>query len=143
LKARTFSIDTSTEYGQRVERRLREEKLIWLTTIGPDQVPEPIPVWFLWDGSSFLVYSQPGKRKLKNIERNPGVALHFDGDGMGGNIITFKAEAGVSDDPPGDQVPEFVAKYEAMIRRIGMDPKNFAKAYSVPLRVRPTQLRGH
>ena len=143
MKASTFSIDTSTDYGKRVDGRLRQEKLIWLTTVGADHAPEPIPVWFLWDGSSFLVYSEPGKRKLKNIELNRSVALHFDGDGKGGNIVTFKGEARVSNDPPSDQVPDYVAKYEPMIRRMGMDPKKFAKTYSVPVRIRPTQLRGH
>jgi len=41
-------LDTSTEFGQRAERRLRDEKLAWLTTVDAKGTPQPIPVWFLW-----------------------------------------------------------------------------------------------
>ncbi|MFQ5612516.1 MAG: hypothetical protein ACE5H9_10325 [Anaerolineae bacterium] len=42
-----FEIDLSTEFGLRVARRLREERIIWLTTLRADQTPQPSPVWFL------------------------------------------------------------------------------------------------
>ncbi len=45
----------STPFGARVAQRLREEHLIWLTTVGADGTPQPNPVWFLWDGASVLV----------------------------------------------------------------------------------------
>ena len=37
-------IDTMTEFGARVERRLREEPVIWLTTVRDDLLPQPSPV---------------------------------------------------------------------------------------------------
>jgi PPOX class probable F420-dependent enzyme len=54
-------IDESTEFGQRVARRMREDSAIWLTTVAPDGTPQPTPVWFVWDGTgSVLMYSQAG-----------------------------------------------------------------------------------
>jgi PPOX class probable F420-dependent enzyme len=50
-------IDTSTPFGQRVVQRLREDVVIWLTTVRADGTPEPSPVWFLWDQETFLIYS--------------------------------------------------------------------------------------
>lgn len=87
-------IDTSTEFGQRVERRLREERIIWLTTVRRDGQPVPVPVWFLWDGGSeLLMYSRPNTPKLRNIARNPRVALNFNSDEYGNDVIYFEAEA--------------------------------------------------
>jgi PPOX class probable F420-dependent enzyme len=136
-------MDTSTEFGARAERRLREERLAWLVTVRPNGQPEPLPVWFLWEGESFLVYSEPGKRKLRNIEANPRVSLHLDGDGSGGDIIVVYGEARVSDDPPGDQVPAYVEKYEASMERLGWSAPQFARLYSVPIRISFGSLHGH
>ena len=80
-------LDGSTEFGQRATRRLNEEIIGWLTTVSPTGQPQPIPVWFLWDGESFLLYSRPGQAKLANIARSPRVSLNLDGDGSGGDIV--------------------------------------------------------
>ena len=36
-----FNLDTSTDFGARVARRLAEERIIWLTTVREDGQPEP------------------------------------------------------------------------------------------------------
>lgn len=137
-------IDRTTDFGARVAKRLQEEWIIWLTTVGPDGVPQPSPVWFLWEEPTLLIYSQPNTPKLRNIGRYPQVALNFDGDGNGGNIIVFNGTAELDPSaPPADQIGAYVAKYEQAIKRIGMDPASFAQTYSVALRVTPTRLRGH
>lgn len=74
-------LDLTTEFGQRVIRRLAEEHLIWLTTVSSDGTPQPRPVWFLWDGETFLIYSKSNTYKLNHIVRRPQVALNLDGDG--------------------------------------------------------------
>jgi hypothetical protein len=40
-------IDTSTKFGQRVAQRLEEERVIWLTTVDGQGIPQPRPVWLL------------------------------------------------------------------------------------------------
>ena len=136
--------DTGTPFGERVARRLRDEVVIWLTTVGGDGTPQPNPVWFLWDGESFLIYSLGNASRLPHIRRNPRVALHFDSDGRGGDIVVITGEARVStSDPPADQLPAYLAKYGSMIAGIGQTPASFAAHYSVPLRITPTKVRGH
>ncbi|HYU20962.1 MAG TPA: TIGR03667 family PPOX class F420-dependent oxidoreductase [Chloroflexota bacterium] len=137
-------IDTNTEFGARVARRLEEERIIWLTTVRPAGTPEPSPVWFLWDGETFLIYSQPSSPKLRNIARNPSVSLSLDGDGRGGDIVVFTGQARVETDAaPATRIPAYLERYRDGIARIGMTPQGFADAYSVALRVTPTKLRGH
>ena len=100
-------------------------------------------MWFLWDNGSLLIYSKPNTPKLRNLERNPRVALNFDGDRSGSDIIVMTGEARVApEEPPADQIEAYLAKYRAPIGRIGMTPETFAKGYSVPIRVTPSKLRG-
>jgi PPOX class probable F420-dependent enzyme len=136
-------IDWDDQFGTRAAHRLREEIVVWLTTVTPAGAPLPRPVWFVWDGDeSVLVYSQPGAR-VRNIERNPRVTLNFDGDGRGGDIVVFSGGAMIDGDaPPADRNAEYLARYDEHIDRIGMTPATFARHYEVAVRIRLTHLSG-
>jgi PPOX class probable F420-dependent enzyme len=137
-------LDTGTPFGARVERRLRDDVVIWLVTTATDGTPQPSLVWFLWDGQDVLVYSQPNTPKVRNVQRTSRAALHFDSDGTGGNVVVLEGEGRTAEDtPPADQVEAYLAKYGERIAGIGMTPQTFARSYSVPIRVRPEKLRGH
>lgn len=137
-------IDTSTEFGQRVRRRLDSELVIWLITQGRDGTPEPSPVWFVPQGDDqLLIYSQRDKPKLRNIEAHPTVALAFNTTPSGGDVVVFHGEARVDGDaPPATDVPAYVAKYGGGISALGMTTEDFAAEYAVPVRVKLTRLRG-
>ena len=138
-----FTIDTETPFGERAERRLREERVAWLVTTSDDGTPQPVPVWFLWDGqASFLIYSRPDTAKLRNIAERPRVCLHLDGNGEGGDIVVVLGAAAVSNDAPAHGLPAYVEKYAAFIARNSWTPESFAADYSVPLRIQATRLRG-
>ncbi len=141
-----FTIDTSTDFGARVARRLRHEQIGWLVTVDGDGTPQPSPIWFLWekDAGTLLIYSRPDAPKMGNIAANPRVALHLDGDGRGGDIVVLTGSARHDEDaPPADAVPAYVEKYREGIVRIGMEPESMAAAYSAAIRVTPEELRGH
>jgi PPOX class probable F420-dependent enzyme len=133
-------LDTATGAGARAERRLREDGIIWLTTVRSDSQPQSVPVWFLWDGETFLVYSQPDRQKLKNIGRNPRVGLHLNSNARGGDVVRVEGTAEIVEDfPPATEVGEYVDKYRESIARIGLDPEGFARTYSVALQVMPAR----
>lgn len=139
-----MEIDTSTEFGTRVERRLLEERIIWLVTTDSKGAPQPSPVWFIWDGKTAMMYSQPNTPKLRNIKASPRVSLHFNSDEYGGDVVVFSAEASIEPDAqPCNLVPTYVEKYADGMTSISMTPESFAAAYSVPVRLRLTGLRGH
>lgn len=136
-------LDETTEFGARAARRLREEIIGWLTTVTPTGAPRPIPIWFLWDGDrSLLLYSKPGRAKLRNIAANPHVSLNLDGNRAGGDIVVCSGEARVSDDPPAAEVPAYVAKYAGRIATLGWTPESFAADYAVPVRIDLTRIHG-
>ena len=137
-------IDFSTPLGKRAAEHLASDLCVWLTTIGADGTPQPAPVWFLWEGASMLVYSQPIARRLKNIARSPKVSLHFDTDRDGSEVIVLTGPAALDPAAPtADKVEAYLAKYLEGITSLGMTPASFAADYSVAFRVTPTKLRGH
>ncbi len=136
-------IDESSAFGARAAQHLREEIVVWMTTVTPSGSPLPSPIWFLWDGAeSVSLYSLPGAR-IRNIEANERVSLNFTGDGRGGDIVILSGRAAVETTlGPADRSPDYLAKYDRQIVRIGMTPQSFAAKYTVPVRVRLTGLRG-
>ena len=133
-------LDTTTEAGARAERRLWDEEIAWMTTVRADGQPQSVPVWFLWDGEGFLIYSRQGRQKLKNIGRNPRAGLNLNSSETGGDVVRVEGTAEIAQDaPPADEVEAYVEKYRQSIARIGFDVEGFARAYSVALRVTPTR----
>lgn len=61
-------IDASTPFGKRVQDRHQNEIVVWLVTADANGTPQPSLVWAYWNDEELLVYSQPGKPKVRNIE---------------------------------------------------------------------------
>lgn len=137
-------IDTTTEFGARAARRLRQDRVGWLVTVSRDGTPQPNPVWFSWDGESILVYSEPGQAKLRNIEANPRVTLHLDSRSGGDDIVIVSARAAIDPAaPPVHQNRAYVAKYRRQMTRLDLGrPEEMAASYSVAIRLVPTRVRG-
>ena len=136
-------VDTDSDFGARVARRLGDEQIVWLTTIGADQTPQPSPVWFLWDGETILMYSQSGAPKVRNVGANPRVAVNFNSDPHGGDVVVLIGEAALDEAATGTPPPGYVAKYADGMASLGMTPEAFAAEYPTAIRIRPTRLRGH
>lgn len=131
--------------GQRaqVEARLAGDLIVWLTTVRPSGQPDTVPIWFLWKDGQFLIYSRQGAPKLRNLESNPLVSVAVDDTRGGDDVVRFEGTARVdADHAPAYDVPEYVAKYQVHIERLGYgDPKTFAAEFSVPILVTPTRYR--
>jgi PPOX class probable F420-dependent enzyme len=131
----TLLANLSDEGRQHVETRLRSNLMIWLTTVSPSGRPSSVPVWFLLrSDETLLVYSQPGKPKLRNLQANPNVALGLDVTDIGRDIIRL---AGVARHdptvPPAERNPDFVAKYAERIGAMFDTPERFGALFSSPV----------
>jgi PPOX class probable F420-dependent enzyme len=128
-------MDWDSAEGKKLAERLRKEMVIWLTTVRPDGMPVPTPVWFVWEGESFLMYSQPGTHKLRNLAANPKASLNLNSDEWGDSIAVFTGEVTVEDnEPPAIQNPAYLEKYREGITNIQMTPETFTNDYSIALR---------
>jgi PPOX class probable F420-dependent enzyme len=136
-------VDFTSEFGQHVATRLANEQIIWLTTISSDGTPQPNPVWFYWDGESFLIYTPPSASKLKNLSRNPRVSLNFEGaDVLGGDIVVFTGMATIEKNGPGPD-PGYVSKYlQVAMEEWGRTIDDLYEEYSVAIKLKPEKMRG-
>jgi PPOX class probable F420-dependent enzyme len=53
----------------------RKKAFAHLATIMPDGKPQVTPVWVDYDGDYILINSAKGRQKVRNVTRNPNVAM--------------------------------------------------------------------
>ena len=134
-------LDFHSRFGRHVNRRLRDEKIVWLTTTDSENTPQPRPVWFQWDRETVLIFSQQNKAKLRHISHNPRVSLSFNTDKDGGDVAVLIGVAKIIDAPP-DRAKTYLRKYRQDIRNLGMSVEEFSHSYSMPILVTPQSMRG-
>lgn len=135
------SLDLTHRHHAHIDRRLRTDPIIWLGSTRPDGRPHLVPVWFLWDGSTVLVFSLPETQKVRNLRHNPHAILALNADDQGYDIVLLEGQASFVNDPTiRGTMPAFVEKYAGLSRRWAIN--DWAKKFSVPIRITPTRLIG-
>ena len=141
-------LDGSLPGAAHAADRLRREEMIWLTTVRADGQPQTSAVWFHWDGTDFLLVSQPAAPKLRNIAGDPRVSLNLNGVGHGADLVVVEGVAEVVPDyaaarwPEPARVAEYYAKYERALREVlGSTAAEMSSAFSTALRITPTRWR--
>lgn len=118
---------------RRVESRLKKDPVVWLVTAGKDCRPQAVPVWFIWDRGSFLVYAQDGI-KVNHIRANPRVELHLNE--VDDEIVRASGWATITRGVPPNKNATYMRKYRAGIKNIGMTPETYAAKYHNVISVR-------
>ena len=135
----------SSDLGRRVRERLRDERVIWLTTVGADGTPQPNPVWFVWeDPDVLLVYNKPDANRLTHVRSRPRVSLHFNSDAAADEIEVLVGTATRDDDrPPPHEHPAYAEKYGDGMVRVSGSAERFTAEWGVPLVIRVDRVRGY
>ena len=133
-------LDLAQPKDAHVNQRLQNEKMIWFSTVRPNGKPHLVPVWFYWDGTTILIFSQPNTEKVRDVRHNSNVMLALDTAKEGDDVVLVEGEA-VLLDPASVNVTQvgYAQKYESWILRMGMNAEAMAKEYSQPIRVIPTK----
>ncbi|MFV9672515.1 MAG: TIGR03667 family PPOX class F420-dependent oxidoreductase [Acidimicrobiia bacterium] len=140
-QAGTSRIDRNDDGADRAVNRLQTERIGWLTTVAADGTPQVSPIWFLWDGEEFLVYSLDSLR-VRNLGGESRISLNLDGNGMGGDIVIVEGTARIDAAmPSAAENADYLAKYKPVMDDYGWTPEWFADRYSVPIRIAPTKYR--
>ncbi len=124
-----------------VEERLRSNEMVWLTTIRPDGRPHSVPVWFLWESATILIFSKPNTQKIRNLRQNHSVTLALDDTKKGHDVVILEGTAELLGQ--GDRsvtLQAYGEKYREGLRRIGVTVEAFTTLYSQPIRVTPVRL---
>lgn len=142
------ALDPSVAGAAHAEDRLRREEMIWITTVRADGQPQTSAVWFHFDGSDFLLFSQPRALKVRNLAAEPRVSLNLNGTGYGADLVIIEGTAEVLPDcaagpwPEPARVGAYYAKYETTLREtLQSSAAEMAAAFSTALRITPTRWR--
>ena len=142
------ALDASLPGAAHAEERLHGDEMIWLTTVRADGQPQTSAVWFHWDGTDFLLVSQPAAPKLRNIAGDPHVSLNLNGVGHGSDLVVVEGMAEVVPDyasgpwPEPARIDAYYAKYERALRdELHATAAEMAAAFSTALRITPTRWR--
>lgn len=125
----------TVEFTQEVSERLSSDKYGWLTTVAKSGQPVPRLVWFYFDGTDVIVYTEPNAAKVRHVRAHPRVSLNLDSDGNGAGIIIVGGVTSVDEedaDPLADE--RYVAKYGEYAVSLGFS-NEFLAAYNTRLKI--------
>ena len=138
IEAIGMSIELQPEFLERVEKAY----YMWFTTVRADGMPQPTPVWFVWENGTCLIYTTDQSQKHRNLLANPHVALSYSATPDADDYLVIMGEAAVDPTaPPPNHHAPYLTKYGTGIPEIGMTPESFAQTFSVAIRVTPTHIR--
>lgn len=125
----------TVEFTQEVSDRLTSDHYGWLTTVAKSGQPVPKLVWFYFDGSDVIVYSEPNAAKIRHIRNHPRVSLNLDSDGNGAGIIVVGGDATIDAEGANPLEDErYRAKYGELAASFGFS-EEFLAAYNVRLKI--------
>jgi PPOX class probable F420-dependent enzyme len=136
-------LDLSKQRDAHIDRRLRFDRIAWFTTVRRVGRPHTVPVWFMWDGQTILIFSQPDTLKIRNLRNNASVSLALDGTDEGGDIVVVEGSAELlTANASKPNLPDYFAKYGPSIQAMGQTPEGMVATYSQPIRITPTKFIG-
>jgi PPOX class probable F420-dependent enzyme len=95
----------------------------------------PKLIWFYFDGSDIVVYSEPGAAKVRHIGNHPRVSLSLDSDGNGAGIIVVGGTANIeAQDANPLEDDRYRTKYGELASSFGFT-EEFLTAYSTRIRM--------
>lgn len=111
-----------------------------IATVNQDGVPTISPVWYTWDGESFLVITKERTGLVKNLRRDPRCGLLVD------NYELPYARVSVQGDVEflGEDFDYIAPMREMVLRYLGPEGMEYAESTfdfpRVPIRIRPRKL---
>ena len=135
-----FQLDMSDPRQAHTAERLRAEVILWLASVRSDGRPHLVPVWFLWEGETILIFSKPENQKVRNLRQNPAVTVSLDGTKQGDEVTVLEGNAAVIDDSEiTTALPAYASKYATLLAEMGWTAESMAKEYSQAIRITITR----
>jgi PPOX class probable F420-dependent enzyme len=102
-----------------VQQFLATKEVVTLATVQSDGAPLAMPMWFLHDPGSLTMISVDNLQKVRNLRRDPRVAVVAESAGPGGDIkgVIVQGRAEFLTDTPERRalVDRFLSKYDPLL----------------------------
>jgi PPOX class probable F420-dependent enzyme len=106
-----------------------------LASVRPDGRPHVVPLWFSWDGTSFVIYSKPRSVKVRNLRHQPCAMLALGEPGGAGSAVLVEVRAEMA---TCSRLPTaFARKYAEPMAQLGLTCDEFAATYCQMIRLVP------
>jgi PPOX class probable F420-dependent enzyme len=87
-----------------IEEFLAADRNAVLATNGANGIPQLTPVWYLYEDGLLYVSAQADTVKVRNLRRDPAIALCIDGGRSDGRYVTVRGRAElIEPDQPGQE----------------------------------------
>ncbi len=86
-------------FSERQLRFVRKPRIGRLATVRADGTPHVAPVWYRFDDGVFLVLTERGSQKHRNIERDPRVEFCIDDERPPYHTVLVRARVSVHEAP--------------------------------------------
>ena len=95
---------------------------------------------FVFDGKHILIFSQPTSQKERNLQNNPHVTLALDDTREGEDMVILEGKAELLHDPAVNAtLPAYAAKYDSLLKRVGLTAEAMAAVYSQAILITPSR----
>ena len=124
-----------------MEERLRSDEIAWLTTVRSDGRPHSVPLWFLWESPTILIFSKLNTQKIRNLRQNHFVTFALADIKQGQDVVILEGTAVLLGSGDGSTMLQaYGEKYREGLQRIGVTAEMFTILYSQPIRITPIRL---
>src|SRR5262249_25610238 len=102
-----------------------------------------VPVWFLWEGTTILIFSKPNNQKIRNLRQNDHVTLTLDDTKNGLDVVILEGTAELLEQRVEHAILQaFGEKYREGLQGIGVTVEEFITLYSQMKCVTPVRFLG-
>jgi PPOX class probable F420-dependent enzyme len=130
------------EIPKDAQRRIAEDRVVWLSTVTDGGVPAPNPVWFVADGEDLVVFTSPSSRRVHNLTARPVASVHFNSDPHGGDVVVLTVDVEITHGQKPSAFPGYLAKYEAdILGPLATTVEAIDETYDTRLRLTPRAIR--
>lgn len=125
-----------------MRRFLDEPRFAVLATVNPDGSPQQTVMWYLLHGDEILMNTKRGRRKDRNVDRDPRVSVCVE-DGY--RYLTLSGPLATDDDPVQAQadIARLAERYHGREEAARMVAESFSLQERVTLRLRIEGIDAH
>ena len=127
-----MSSNVQTVVPASYEDLLATPSLAHVATIGPDGAPQVTPVWFDWDGARLLLALAPDRQKMRNLRRDPRLAVSIVDPANPIRYLEIRGRASFASDPDQSVLARLVRKYT------GSDDLSWVDGERIIIMIEPT-----
>ncbi|MFJ8312202.1 MULTISPECIES: PPOX class F420-dependent oxidoreductase [unclassified Streptomyces] len=131
----------SAELSDRIKELLDSPVFVSIATIQPDGSPQVSPVWVKRDGDDVLISTTVGRRKEKNLRRDPRVTVLLQPFDAPYSYAEIRGTADLTTEGGQELIDELALKYTGK-KYAEFNPDSVNDAPRVVVRITPRKIVG-